>query len=208
MRVAAFHEMPVGRGPIECRPWQFSDGSHREETEIRTPFTRPANASMWIAGVVVVVLATSGIVAIARSIPASYAGLPDEGTWSNQGDAPSGSGDAHATAPPTNLAADRAGINRGNRAFCPECGVIESIRQIERPGAYGRPDTANVKFAAGVSSGVSDSALPTTAPVEKRFEMTVRFRDGSTTVFNEASPRTWRSGGRVIVIGGSNAPKH
>jgi hypothetical protein len=41
------------------------------------------------------------------------------------------------------------------------------------------------------------------------YETTVRFRDGSTAVFNEATPRTWRTGGRVIVIGGSNAsPTH
>jgi hypothetical protein len=38
------------------------------------------------------------------------------------------------------------------------------------------------------------------------YETTVRFRDGSTAVFNETTPRTWRTGGRVIVIAGSNVP--
>ena len=32
--------------------------------------------------------------------------------------------------------------------------------------------------------------------------MTVRFRDGSTTVLHEASARDWHPGVRVIVIGG------
>jgi hypothetical protein len=33
------------------------------------------------------------------------------------------------------------------------------------------------------------------------FELTVRFRDGTTAVFHEATPRSWRPGDRVMVIG-------
>jgi hypothetical protein len=36
---------------------------------------------------------------------------------------------------------------------------------------------------------------------EHGYETTVRFRDGSTTVFYEVTKRTWRSGSRVLVIG-------
>jgi hypothetical protein len=36
---------------------------------------------------------------------------------------------------------------------------------------------------------------------EHGYETTVRFRDGSTAVFYEATQRTWRSGSRVLVIG-------
>jgi hypothetical protein len=42
----------------------------------------------------------------------------------------------------------------------------------------------------------------------KLYEITVRLRDGSTTVLKEASPRTWRLGNRVIVIGRLNAENH
>jgi hypothetical protein len=38
--------------------------------------------------------------------------------------------------------------------------------------------------------------------------MTVRFRDGTTTVFQEATARTWHPGVRVLVIaGGPPAPR-
>jgi hypothetical protein len=111
---------------------------------------------MWIAGISICLFAVPGIVAVVRSIPASYANIPDEG--------------AHAQDSQAQLAAARAAINRGNRVWCPECGVVESIRQIE-----------------------------------SAYETTIRFRDGSTTVFNEVTPRTWRLGSRVIVIGGANA---
>jgi hypothetical protein len=49
------------------------------------------------------------------------------------------------------------------------------------------------------------AARSPTAVTGKLYEITVRFRDGSTTVLNEASPRTWRLSNRVIVIGRSNA---
>jgi outer membrane lipoprotein SlyB len=90
-------------------------------------------------------------------------------------------------------------LNRRNRARCLKCGVIESKRQI-----VGQ-DTVDVKAAEGVSGGVSGGAVAATAVAEKLYEITVRFRDGSTTVLNEASPCTWRLGNRVIVIGRSNA---
>ncbi|HEX2459760.1 MAG TPA: hypothetical protein VHJ58_06390 [Vicinamibacterales bacterium] len=34
----------------------------------------------------------------------------------------------------------------------------------------------------------------------RRYEVTIRFRDGSRWVFNEATPRTWRSGTAVKII--------
>jgi len=57
---------------------------------------------------------------------------------------------------------------------CPGCGVVESMRQTGPPGDTG---------------------------MLASFEVTVRFRDGSRVVYSEASPRTWRVGTRVIVLG-------
>ena len=119
-------------------------------------------------------LAVLGILAVARSIPASYAGIPDNGARSTYEDEASEGGSPDALVP----------ASRRRRA-CHECGTIQSMRQIERYG--------DVAGDAG-----SDRAL-----AEKDYEITVRFRDGSTTIFNEATPRSWRSGSRVIVIAGS-----
>ena len=128
---------------------------------------------MWVAGFFIL-LATSGIVAVVRAIPASYASIPDESAPSQNAAVPSGLEDAYVNGP-------------RSRAWCPECGFVESIRHIESPG------------------GASGSAIVASAGTGKDYQITVRFRDGSTTVFNEATPRTWRLGSRVIVIGGSNA---
>ena len=125
---------------------------------------------MWIAGIAICELATSGTVAIVRSIPASRASIPGEGAPSMHSAAASESENADAQNPQADGATTKAAINGRNRTWCPECGVIESMRQIQ----------------------------PT-------YELTVRFRDGSTIVFNEATERSWRSGNRVIVIRGANS---
>jgi hypothetical protein len=59
------------------------------------------------------------------------------------------------------------------RASCDECGVIASMRQV---------------------------AALENAP--EFYEMTVRFRDGSTRVFSDASPTNWRPGARIVLIDG------
>jgi hypothetical protein len=131
---------------------------------------------IWIAGVFVCLSATLGTVAIVRSISASYASIPDENA-STLGAAASRSGDVHADDPRARGTVAPDTINRRNRAWCAECGVVESIRQI-----------------AGSGGAI---AANTTA---KGYKITVRFRDGRTTVLDEASLRNWQLGSRVIVI--------
>lgn len=58
---------------------------------------------------------------------------------------------------------------------CAECGVIESVREIRTRGEQ-------------------------TAESIARYESTIRFRDGSRRVLNEATPRTWRSGTAVRIM--------
>jgi hypothetical protein len=140
---------------------------------MRTPFIRPIRKPLWIAGIAVCLLAASGTVAIVGSIPASYASIPDEDAPSPGADALRRSSDARDDAQ-ANVAIPQAAANRHNRAWCPACGVVESIRQV----------------------GPSDEV--------GRQEVTIRFRDGGTIVLNEATRRNWQSGNRVIVIGGLN----
>jgi hypothetical protein len=143
---------------------------------MRTPFIRPIRKPLWIAGIAVCLLAASGTVAIVGSIPASYASIPDEDAPSHGAVAPRGSENARVSDPQANAAITQASINRRNPAWCPACGVVESMREIEPSGEVGRQ------------------------------ELTIRFRDGGTIVLNEATRRSWRLGNRVIVIGGLNTP--
>ncbi len=178
----------------------FPARSTEKEIEIPKQLRLPAHLPMWLVAASSCLLAASGTVAIVRSIPASYAGIPDEGVAAK--DAPTGRPvEARATDAKAQVAGARTTINRRNRAPCPECGVVESIRQIERAEVVGRQDTLGAK----VGRRVSNDAIVAGAITGRSYEITVRFRDGSTTVFNEADPRMWRMGSRVIVIGRSIA---
>jgi hypothetical protein len=87
----------------------------------------------------------------------------------------------------------------------PACGVVESMRESERQSDVGGQYVADIKVARGVTGGVPGSTMAANAITGKGYEITVRFRDDSTTVLNEASPRTWPLGSQVMVIGQSNA---
>ena len=81
------------------------------------------------------------------------------------------------------------------RPRCPECGVIVAVREIEsHDDATGPGATSGT--AAGNGNGPS---MATTG----RHEITVRMADGSSRVNYQASSGGWRSGERVIVIGGT-----
>jgi hypothetical protein len=79
------------------------------------------------------------------------------------------------------------------------------MRKIERQGDVGGQYIADIRVARGVTGGASGVAIAANAITGKGYEITVRFRDGSRTVLNEASPRTWPLGSRAMVIGRSNA---
>ncbi len=84
------------------------------------------------------------------------------------------------------------------RTRCPECGTIESMRRIELAGLRG-PQHHDPRRFPDADSGGATAAI---AAAGTTYETTVRLRDGTTAVFNEATPRAWRPGGRVMVIGG------
>jgi hypothetical protein len=61
---------------------------------------------------------------------------------------------------------------------CTTCGVVEAIRRLEHGG---------IKPAS--------------------FEFTVRMRDGTTRTSTSASAANWRSGDRIMLIGGASVSK-
>lgn len=113
-----------------------------------THFGRPNRLPMWIAGICLCAFAASGVVAIVRSIPASYASIPDEGASFKHEAASSQSEDARVDDAQSHSAAVRDTINRRSRAGCSECGFVESLRPIERfGGASGSAIAANAQSA-------------------------------------------------------------
>lgn len=150
----------------------------------------------WIAGVSAALLAASGVVAIVRPIATSYAGIPDE----NRAALPLPAASPDWQAEPAGALAT---ISRRSLASCSECGVVQSMRVIEHSEFGDRQGPLGAEIAGQISGGaVAPAGLP-----GKRYEITIRYRDGSAAVFNEARPRTWRLGARVIVIGREGASK-
>ena len=77
----------------------------------------------------------------------------------------------------------RVSANRQNRTRCQDCGTIESMRAIEHSTGAGSDRSVGVKSASGISADASGNPVAANAIPGMGFEFTVRFRDGSTAVF-------------------------
>jgi hypothetical protein len=169
--------------------------------QTRIHLALPARVPLWIATVFIGLLVASGTVPIIRAFSPSYAGIPVEHRTFGQGADPRGSGDAHAKARQPEVPVADAVVARRNGVWCAECAVVESMRQLVPSGEAGESGIAVARLAGSATGGSTGQAVPSHNATRAGYEFTVRFRDGSAIVFNEATPRTWRPGSRVIVIG-------
>mgnify|MGYP003382666787 CR=1 FL=1 len=81
-------------------------------------------------------------------------------------------------------------------ASCEQCGVVASMREI-RQAENDASDSRSKPGLVGVSHKETEVELA------RRYEVTVRMRDGSRRVFLHAPPANWRAGERLILIGGA-----
>ena len=84
-------------------------------------------------------------------------------------------------------------------ARCAECGVIVSMRKIERHKEEPGPGAAG----SGAAGNRDESRLT----AARNYEFTVRMDDGSSRVIEAAYAAAWRRGERLIVIAGA-IPSH
>jgi hypothetical protein len=176
--------------------------------DIQARRKRPTRASIWVGLISVALLAAAGIVAMARSITDSNARSPAAVAPSAYGPALTSYENADARNSPTQAVMAPNMLSRRNRSSCTECGVVESIRQIEAPGDAGVQGPVNSRINRGGSGGESGGTVATGATTGLGYEIRVRLRDGSTTVFNQASPQTWRLGSQVVVVGPRKTPSN
>jgi hypothetical protein len=78
---------------------------------------------------------------------------------------------------------------------CPGCGFVEAVREL------GNGQNRLAPVAVEIEVGTPRFAGP--ALEGRKHVVEVRLRDGSITSFETTSPRSWRVGQRVNVIGGS-----
>jgi hypothetical protein len=163
---------------------------------------------MRVVGIAVALLVAAGIVATLRSIGVSDARTTTADAPAAYGSDPKGAEKAHAKPPPTQAIIAPNIPSHRNRSSCRECGVVESIRQIERSGTAGAMGTGDTRVDRGNARGASGGTVSTKATSGPAYEITVRFRDGSSTAFDQASPQPWSLGSLVIVVGRSTTPNN
>jgi hypothetical protein len=159
----------------------------------------PARAWLWNAGIIICLLGASGVVAIARGVPSTSSGGPADLPPLAPGQTQAGD----LLAADAQDAWEQVSTPLRARTKCPECGTIASVREIEgvRDADWREnEDFDAVRRAIGIAA---TSAIDTTHPAERIYEIAVRFRDGTTTVFTETGSPTWRIGNRLIVIAGA-----
>ena len=144
-----------------------------KKTEMTTQSNAPLRLPLWVGGIAAILV--SGIAIGSLAISAQ------------------GSSGVHASVEPPEVAAASAIAAPGARTYrCPECGVIESTREIEAPDERTGVNASGPIAAGGGTEG-------------KRFrnhEITIRLQDGSMRVITDANPARWRNGERVTIIAG------
>jgi len=190
----------------------------------------------WIAGIAVTVFSAVGIAAIMGWIPTSTSSPTENVVIAKQPTAPvkpaaASTNKTSAQAREEARAREARAQAREARAQapvqvaqarCAECGVIESVREIETKGEGSGLGAVGGAVVGGILGhqvgGGSGKKIATVVgavggavagnEVEKRvksgksYDITVRFEDGSSRVINEANAPTWRAGDRVKVVNG------
>jgi outer membrane lipoprotein SlyB len=155
---------------------------------------------------------------VARVIPNALAGSAADDPPAPADQAPPAVGGAQPATLP-------AGSGIRKKVRCAACGVVESVRRVDRREIAGRVCSAADSDPFWIDGVAHDgeydgvAALADTVdgvlagrPGAKRmtvsssYQFVVRFSDGSRQVFNEAAARTLQSGERVLVIAGVNPP--
>jgi len=185
---------------------------------METQAKKSPHALMWVAGIAVTVFSAVGVAAIMGWIPTSSGGPGEKMAVARQSAAP-----AKPAAPGMRAAPVQVVDNAPAKASCAECGVIESIRELEARGESSGLGVVGGAVVGGVLGhqvgGGTGKKIATVAgavggavagnEIEKRmksgksYEITVRFEDGSSRVIPEASAPVWRIGDRVKVVNGA-----
>ncbi|MCX7157399.1 MAG: hypothetical protein NTW45_13270 [Rhodocyclales bacterium] len=83
------------------------------------------------------------------------------------------------------------------RDRCEQCAVVTFIREIE-PLEHGIQPGVGSRTTKDLRNAMAEESA-------RRYEITIRMRDGSTHVIEQARPANWRVNERLILIGGADA---
>jgi outer membrane lipoprotein SlyB len=168
---------------------------------------------MFVAGIALIVFCGAGIAAFMGWIPGS-AGKPGEPSVVSKLDKPRAVERARTAASPV-------------ATICAECGVVQSVHEIETKGKtsgigavggavaggvlgnqVGHGDGRKVATVVGAVGGaVVGNEIEKHVKSTKSYEITVRFDDGSSRVITEPDATAWRAGDKVKVVNGIIQPR-
>src|SRR5712672_2266559 len=164
---------------------------------------------VWVAAIALIVFCGLGAAALVGWIPTSASKPGDEAALAKL-DKP--------LASPAKPASARPHAAAVVAAKCAECGVVQSVHEVDTKGegsGVGGVGGAVVGGVLGHQVGNGDGQTIATVigavagnEIEKRvkskksYEVTVRFNDGSSRVITEATAPSWRTGDKVKVVNG------
>lgn len=201
---------------------------------MNTQVSKSLHPLAWVAGIAVILFSAAGIAAIMGWIPTSTgtsgknAALEELATDTAKPAVPKArtapaqvASNAPAT-PKAHPAPVQMASNAPVKPKCAECGVIESVREIQNHGegtglgavggavvggllgnqvGSGRGNTAATVVGA-VGGVIAGNEIEKRVKSTKGYEITVRFDDGSSRVISAASATAWRTGDHVKVVNG------
>lgn len=169
---------------------------------------RPIHPLMWIAGIALIVFCGAGIAAFMGWIPGT-AGEAAQPALVGKLEAPRGSARARAPAPVA--------------AVCLECGIVQSVVEVEDKGKatglgvaggavvggvlgnqIGDGDGRKLATVVGAVGGaVLGNDIERRARSVTRYEVTVRMDSGAIRVLTEDLLPAWRAGDKVRIVDGA-----
>lgn len=173
---------------------------------------RPLHPLIWIAGVALIVFSAVGVGAFMGWIPTSMGGADDKAALATQ----------TTNTPEPVRAKARTAPARVARSKCADCGVVESVREVDVKGQGSGLGAAggavvggvlghqvgggrgnDVMTAVGAVGGaVAGNEVEKRVKSSKSYEITVRFDDGSSRAISEANAPSWSAGDKVRVVNG------
>jgi outer membrane lipoprotein SlyB len=198
------------------------------ETQVQAQSKPSLHPLAWAAGVAVIVFSAAGVGAMMGWLPTST-GSPAEkpaqvALQTTTAPAPAGvtGHPAGPVAAKPHQAPQRTPAPVHVAAACLQCGVIESVREVDAKGEgsglgavggavvggllgsqVGGGRGKDVMMVAGaVGGGLAGNEIEKRVKTSKSYSITVRLEDGSTRVVNQATAPAWRAGDKVKFVDG------
>ena len=182
-------------------------------------------AIIWIAGIALTLFCAVGIAAVMGWIPNSVGGSSDKAAIESQSavKAPAGAKSPGPSKTPAANATATPPVQVAAAVKCAECGVIESVREIDAKGSgsglgavggavvggllgnqVGGGRGQDVMTVVGAVGGaVAGNEVEKRVKTTKSYEVTVRLYDGTSRVISQAHQPAWHTGDKVKIINGA-----